>query len=242
SLPAGVIEERFQIGPTGGCAALFLGDWPKGLQGGGFIYTNRDSLSVGFVAQLPALERQGVSILEALDAFKRRPAVRRLIQGGERLEYGAHVVPEGGWHMRPRLAGAGVMLVGDAAGLVLAAGVIYEGVHYAMHSGVLAAETALEALEAGDFSARFLGRYARRLKASYVGRNLRAFRHMPQLLTNPRMYTLYPHAVAQMAQGFFRAEATGHVRLGALLWRHLLRPAGWRALLTDAWRLVRALV
>jgi electron transfer flavoprotein-quinone oxidoreductase len=242
ALPAGVIEDRFQIDPGGGCAALFLGHWPGGLQGGGFAYTNRDTVSLGFVAQLPSLERAGVSILDALDAFKRQPAVRRLIAGGERLEYGAHVVPEGGWHMRPRLVRDGLMLAGDAGALILAAGVIYEGVHYAMHSGMLAAETALEALQRGDFSAAVLAGYERRLAESYVMRNLRTFRNVPGLLSNPRMYGHYPDALCRVAEDFFRADAAGHAKLGTLLRRHLLRPIGLRAALRDAWGALRALV
>ena len=239
ALPPGTIEDRFQIDGTGGCAALFVGRWPQGLQGGGFIYTNRDTLSVGFVAQLPSLESRGVAIADGLDAFKREPAVRRLIQGGERLEYGAHIVPEGGLHMRPTLVRDGLMLAGDAAALVVAAGVIYEGVHYAMRSGVLAAETAHRALEQGDVSARALADYPRRLRQSYVGRNLRTFRHVPALLANPFMYGLYPEAVCAIAEDFFRADSRGHAKLVPLAWRHLRR-RGWLGAARDAWRAARA--
>jgi electron transfer flavoprotein-quinone oxidoreductase len=242
ALPAGTIEDRFQVDAGGGCAALFLGQWPRGLQGGGFVYTNRDTLSVGFVAQLPSLERAGVHIVEALDAFKRQPAVRRLTHGAERLEYGAHVVPEGGWHMRPRLVRDGLMLAGDAGAMVLAAGVIYEGVHYAMHAGLLAAETALEALERGDTSAAVLRGYERRLDASYVMRNLRAFRHVPALIANPRMFTHYPEALCRVAEDFFRGDAAGHEKLLPLLRRHVLRPIGLGAALRDAWGAARALL
>lgn len=240
ALPAGTIEERFQIDPGGGCAALFAGAWPRGLQGGGFVYTNRETLSVGFVAQLPSLERAGVNITEALEAFKHQPTVRRMIAGSERLEYGAHVVPEGGWHMRPRLVRDGLMLVGDAAALVLAAGVIYEGVHYAMHSGVLAADVADEALAADDATTRVLRRYEQRLDASYVAQNLRAFRHVPGVMTNPRMFSLYPEAVCRVAEDFFRGDDRGHRKLGSLLHRHVVRAAGLPAALHDLWQTVRA--
>ncbi|MCZ6749816.1 MAG: FAD-dependent oxidoreductase [SAR324 cluster bacterium] len=240
ALPAGTIEERFQIDSGGGCAALFVGDWPGRVQGGGFVYTNRESLSVGFVAQLESLERERVSINEALEAFQRQPAVRRLIRGGERLEYGAHIVAEGGYRMRPRLVRGGMMLVGDAAGLVLAAGVLYEGVHYAMHSGVLAAETAHEALERGDLSARGLADYPRRLDASYVTRNLKAFRHVPRLLTNSRMYRVYPEAMCRVAEDFFSADAKGHAKLLPLLRRHFGK-VGPLAALKDLWAAARAL-
>lgn len=241
ALPERVIEDRFQIDPGGGCAALFVGHWPRGLQGGGFIYTNRDTLSVGFVAQLPSLERQGVAITDALDAFKRQPAVRRLIQGAERLEYGAHIVPEGGLAMRPTLVRDGMMLAGDAAALVLAAGVIYEGVHYAMHSGILAADVAHEALAKGDVSARGLAEYPRRLEASYVTRNLRAFRHVPALLANPHMYSFYPEALCRMAEDLFRADAAGHDTLLRVALRHLRR-RGFAGAARDLWQAARALL
>ena len=242
ALPAGVIEDRFQIGPEGGCAALFLGQWPKGLQGGGFVYTNRDTLSIGFVAQLPSIEKSGVNIMEALDAFKNQPAVKRMIQGGERLEYGAHIVPEGGWGMRPRLVRDGLMLAGDAGAMVLAAGVIYEGVHYAMHSGILAGETALEALDAGDFSTRVLKRYQQRMDASYVSRNLKTFRRVPALMTSPRMFTVLPDALCRAAEDFFRADESGHEKLLPLLKRHFVKRGGLLPLLKDLWRMLRAMV
>jgi len=240
ALPPKLIEDRFQIDSNGGCAALFLGQWSGGLQGGGFLYTNRDTLSVGFVAQLPSLEATGASITEALDAFKREPAVRRLIAGAERLEYGAHLVPEGGYPMRPKLVRDGMMLVGDAAGLVLAAGVIYEGVHYAMHSGVLAAEVAHEALAKGDVSERALSEYPRRLDRSYVTHNLRAFRHVPALIANPRLYAHYPDAMCRVAEDFFRADENGHEKLAVLLRKHVGR-AGLLNGLKDAWAAARAM-
>lgn len=242
ALPPGVIEDRFQIGAEGGCAALFLGHWPKGLQGGGFVYTNRDTLSIGFVAQMPSLEQSGVNIMDALDAFKSQPAVKRMIQGGERLEYGAHVVPEGGWRMRPRLVRDGLMLAGDAGAMVLAAGVIYEGVHYAMRSGILAAETAHEALNRGDFSTRVLKDYEKRVHGSYVGRNLKTFRHIPGLLNSPTMFTVLPDALCEAAEAFFRADAAGHRKLMPLLLRHFFRRASIVDLSRALWRTLRAMV
>lgn len=239
ALPAGTIEDRFQIDPGGGCAALFGGELPGGLRGGGFIYTNKETLSVGFVAQLGSLESERFPIVEALEAFERQPAVARLIRGGERLEYGAHIVPEAAYAMRPALVRDGLMLAGDAAGLVLAAGVIYEGVHYAMHSGVLAGEVAHGALERGDVTAKSLSAYAKRLEKSYVGRNLKRFRHVPKMLANPRLYSLYPRALTGAAEDFFRADDQGHEKLPRLLLRRLGR-GGLRGALVDLWQALRA--
>jgi electron transfer flavoprotein-quinone oxidoreductase len=142
--------------------------------------------------------------------------------------------------MRPALVRDGMMLVGDAAGLVLAAGVLYEGVHYAMHSGVLAADVAHEALTRGDLSASGLAEYPRRLEASYVARNLKLFRHVPALLTNPRMYGVYPEALCRVAEDFFAAEESGHRKLGALIRRHFGAVPKLTAL-RDLWASARAM-
>ena len=245
AMDAEEIEARFGLERGEGCAALFAGNWlegaTSGAMGGGFIYTNRDTISVGFVAQLGSLNQGEAGIQAALEAFKRQPAVRRLIHGAGRLEYGAHIVPEAGWEMRPRLSAQGVMLAGDAAALVLAAGVIYEGVHYAMHSGWLAAQTAREALQHGDFSANRLKAYNRALGRSYVARNLKLFRRVPHTLLNPRMHGHYPQALNAVAQAFYRAEAGGHVPLRRLVWRHIIRPIGLFTHLRDAWRMFRAM-
>ena len=238
ALPAKTIEERFQIGPDGGVAALFAGNWSAGIQGGGFLYTNRDTLSLGFVAQLPSLERAGISITEALDRFKQYPTVRNFIRDGERLEYGAHLVPEAGHEMRPKLYTDGLLLAGDAASLVLAAGVIYEGVHYAMHSGVLAAETAHQALDRGP-SAANLKDYQRALESSYVGKNLKTFKRVPHMLTNSRLYGFYPEATMDSAKAFFYADDKGHRKLLPILWRHFGKKRPFKALL-EAWNAIRA--
>ena len=242
ALPAGVIEDRFQIPRNGGCAALFAGNWNNGLKGGGFIYTYQDTLSVGFVAQMPSLVQQEQHISEILDAFKKESAVQRLISGGERLEYGAHVVPEGGWNMRHGKVKNGLMLAGDAAGLVLTAGVIYEGVHYAMHSGVLAAETAVEALRAGDTSRGRLKAYETALNRSYVIKNLKAFKGMPHMLTNPRLYKEYPEAMTRIMEGLFIAESQGHLKGLALIKKHLLSRVGLLTLIRDGWQMIRNLL
>jgi len=239
SLPARTIEERFQVDSNGGCAALFSGSWAGGIQGGGFIYTNRESLSVGFVAQLPSLIDGQASILDAFQDFKNHPTVRRLISGGERLEYGAHIVPEAGYNMRPTLVMNGMMLVGDAAGLVLAAGVMFEGVHYAMNSAVIAAEVADKALKQKDTSIKFLRAYQRKMARSYPVRNLKLFRKVPSVLANPRMYSVYPELACNIADDFFRAREAGHQKIWPIL-RKRLGVKGLIVFVIDNWRMARA--
>ncbi|MBI3089335.1 MAG: electron transfer flavoprotein-ubiquinone oxidoreductase [Candidatus Tectomicrobia bacterium] len=146
--------------------------------GGGFLYTMAQNLvSVGFVVGLdyadPFLDPHA-----ELQRFKLHPLVATLLRDGKMLHYGAKTIPEGGYYSIPRLTCAGGLLVGDSAGLVNVPRL--KGIHYAMKSGMLAAETILDGLLADDFSAAALGRYETALRASYVGRDLYAMRHFRQ--------------------------------------------------------------
>jgi electron-transferring-flavoprotein dehydrogenase len=151
---------------------------PDEVFGGGFVYSLEAGLfAVGLVAGLawkdPAFDAQ-----ERLQHLKAHPRVYELLQGGEVIAYGAKAIPEGGYWALPRPHVAGALLAGDAAGFVNIRQL--KGIHYAMQSGILAAETAFEALVARDFSAERLSGYTRRLERSFVHRELfrdRNFRH-----------------------------------------------------------------
>ena len=86
--------------------------------GGGFLYTNKDSVSLGLVCGLGDIAHAQKSVPQMLEDFKQHPAIRPLISGGKLLEYSAHMVPEGGLAMVPQLVNDGVMIVGDAAGFL----------------------------------------------------------------------------------------------------------------------------
>ena len=142
--------------------------WPlKGdAFGGGFIYTmSGDRINLGFVVGLdyrdPFLDPH-----HELQRFKTHPSIRSILEGGEMVEYGAKTIPEGGWEAVPRLQMDGAMLVGDSAGFLDARKL--KGVHLALKSGMLAAETAFEAIEKGDVSESSLSAYAKRVEGSYI--------------------------------------------------------------------------
>ena len=143
--------------------------------GGGFFYElDEETYSVGFVASLswrdPMFDCQA-----ALQALKKHPLIQSFIKGGEVLTYGAKTIPEGGFWSVPRPYTGGALLVGDSAGFVNVK--ILKGIHYAMKSGMLAAETAFEALLKDDFSAASLAAYETRLGDSYVMKDLWAERN-----------------------------------------------------------------
>jgi electron-transferring-flavoprotein dehydrogenase len=138
--------------------------------GGGFIYAMPDGvLSVGFVAGLDYRDPMFDPHVR-FQHFKRHPLVATLLAGGQMLRYGAKALPEGGWHTIPRLYADGVLIAGDAGGFVNS--VRLKGIHLAMRTGMLAAETAFEALRAHDVSATKLGAYEARINDSDVRREL----------------------------------------------------------------------
>lgn len=195
-----VIEDRWHLRPGEGAAHLFVGSVTDHLPGGGFLYTNRDSISLGLVVTMDALRaRPGdVRSWQLLDQFKQLPTVASLISGGTSVEYSAHAIAEGGIAKVPRLSGGGYVVVGDAAGLSLNALVTVRGMDFAIASGFHAAETVAAALAAGDTTAAGLAGYDRRLRESFVLGDLETARAIPRLMSNPRLFAHYPEAVCSL--------------------------------------------
>jgi electron transfer flavoprotein-quinone oxidoreductase len=200
--PPQVIEDRFALEETEGVAQLFFGSLTQGIHGGGFLYTNQDSLSLGLVLAVQGLmdvsspaKSEGelsVSPHKLLEDFKDRPELRPLISDGHSVEYSAHIIPEGGFRAVPRLVTDGMVVVGDAAGLTLNMGITVRGMDFALASGVMAAQALLRAREGADFSSASLMYYETLLKDSFVWQDLMTFQYMPEFLTNPRLYERYP--------------------------------------------------
>jgi electron-transferring-flavoprotein dehydrogenase len=150
---------------------------PNDAFGGSWVYPMGDDLvSLGLVVGLD-YSRHTLDVHELTQRLKGHPLIAQLLEGGEMIEWGAKTIPEGGFHSLPeRLHGDGLLVVGDAAGLVNVAAL--KGIHYAVQSGVLAAEAIFRALKADDVSARSLAAYDRDLRSSYVAEDLRRTRNM----------------------------------------------------------------
>jgi len=199
-LPSKSIEERFNLGPKEGAAQLYFGALTKGMLGGGFLYTNKESISLGIVVGIESLlEREPkLEVHELLEEFKGRPEIRNLIADGETVEYSAHVIPEGGINAMPRLYSDGIVVVGEAAGLGLNMLLTVRGMEFAVASGVLAARAILEARERQDYSASSLSRYEELLKDSFVLQDLETFRNVLGFMENPRLFGYYPQAICDI--------------------------------------------
>lgn len=205
ALPKHVIDERFGVRGLEGVDIEILGG-TSGVNGGGFVYTNLDTLAVGVVLKLPKLAAQKLRPEEIIANLKAHPGVAPLVEGGEIKEYSAHVIPEAGLSMMPRMTGDGMLVAGDAAALCLAAGIWLEGVNFAMASGMYAAEAAAEALVANDTSAVGLAGYERRLNDTFVMRDHRKLRRAPSLVLSDRVQHLYPHMIANTVERMFRVD------------------------------------
>jgi len=202
------IEDRFRLGENEGAAQLFIGSLTRGVMGGGFLYTNQDSLSLGVVVGIESLNLREPreEIYKFLDEFKERPEIKSLIRGGEVVEYSAHLISEGGLHIKPKIYGDGILVTGDAAGLGLNMLVTVRGMEYAMVSGVLAGRAIKRAKEKNDFSASSLAYYERLLNESFIIKEMNHFKNTLSVLENKRLFSKYPQAISNLFEKVMRVE------------------------------------
>jgi len=199
-LPREKIEDRFGIRGDEGMAHLFVGSLTKGMMGGGFLYTNLESISLGMVIGIDALNRREPrdEVYRLLDEFKESAEIKKLIEGGTLSEYSAHLIPEGGITVMPRLYSDGILIVGDAAGFGLNMLITVRGMEYAIASGAMAAQAIKKARKKGDFSARSLAYYEALLRDSFLLKELETFRNVASILRNPRWFNHYPQAICDL--------------------------------------------
>ena len=184
-----LLEARFRLGPDDGAAYAIVGDATQGVAGGGFLYTNRDSVSVGVVLRLDDLAASGLASSDIHDRFLEHPAISGLIAGGEPLEYGCHLTIEDGPAMTSHdLSRPGLLIAGDAGGFTLNTGFTIRGMDLAAGSAIAAATTAAEALAAGDFSAQAMARYRHHLDSSFVGADLKTYAKAPAFLEHRELF------------------------------------------------------
>lgn len=235
-----VVRQRFNLEGDQGADITLLGEVTRGMFGGAFVYTNKDTISLGLAVTTADLDRTGLSPIDLMDELKAHPLVRPLIEGGQLKEYLAHLIPEGGYDAIPPLYADGFLVVGDAAGLVNSA--FFEGSNHAMVSGRLAAETILEARQKHDYSARTLAGYERRLKDSVTLRDLKNMRDFPKLLhSHPQFLTLYPELLNAAAHEFFTVDdQPKKTKLKKIMQNMTAKRSRWHLVrdLWDAWRAV----
>ena len=216
-LPEEEINDRFGLVRRQGATSEFLG-CTEGIRGGGFVYTQTGTITVGLVFHLDSLREKGIAPYDLFARFLDRSQLRRLVKGARMIEYSAHVLPEGGYKGVPQFYTNGLLLAGDAAGLCYTNGLNQEGMNLAMTSGFLAAETVIEAHEKGDFSGKQLRRYEDRLRESFVLRDMKTFGKTADLMHNDRLFGAYPRLVGRIMEELYRSDGKPKKGMGKVAW------------------------
>lgn len=170
SLPSEKIEERFNLNKGEGANIGAIGFPTAGATGKGGIWTNRDSLSVVVGAYLNQIVERGLSPYQLLQRFKAHPLISRLIQGGQSVEYQAHLIPKGGLTFVPKLYDDGLIVTGDAAVMISGR----RGTDLAMITGKIAADTVVQAKAKGDFSEKLMANYSLKLNKTFFMKDIKS--------------------------------------------------------------------
>ncbi|MGV7207088.1 FAD-dependent oxidoreductase [Oxalobacteraceae bacterium A2-2] len=239
-LPEETIQSRFNVSGDAGVVIEMVGNITKGMAGTGFLYTNKESLTIGVGCMLSDFKQQQVTPYQLLDDMKRHPAIAPLLEGGEMKEYAAHLIPEGGYNAIPRIWGDGWMVAGDAAMFVNA--VHREGSNLAMTSGRLAGETALELRALGlPCSERNLARYRAALDDSFVIKDMKKYRRLPGILhRNPQLLGAYPALLSQAAHTMLRVDGVDKKTKERAIRRNFTQRRSLFGLVGDAYKMWRA--
>jgi electron transfer flavoprotein-quinone oxidoreductase len=202
ALPGHVIDERFGLHRDEGIDIEMLG-CTRGIPGGGFLYTNSDTVSLGVVLSLPHLAEAKVRPEELIADLKNHPSVAPYLRGATLREYAAHLIPEGGYDTMPTMVTDGMLVAGDAAAMTLAAGLWLEGVNFAIGSGLAAGRAVDRAIAAGDCSAKGLASYRSDLEGQFVLADHKRFRKAPALVLSDRIQQRYPGLICDLVDGMF---------------------------------------
>ncbi len=204
-LDKGKIEERFRVKPGEGRILLYLGDFMLGINGGAFIYTNTDTLSVGLVVSMDSLIRATTEhydrvgkVVDVQDEFERHPLIAELLRDGELVEYSSHNIPKSPKCILKRPYGDGLIVAGDALGAFVKMGALIDGMRRAIATGMMAAETYLEANNSGSFTMKNLSRYrdllspiyedvSRSGRDSFISESSFVYRTVPRILFSTRL-------------------------------------------------------
>jgi len=240
-LPREVIEARFNLTGNEGVVIEAMGTITKGMTGTAFLYTNEESISVGIGCIVSDFAKADITPYALLETFKNHPSIKPLLVGSECKEYAAHLIPEGGYKAIPQLVGAGWIVVGDAGQFVNA--VHREGSNLAMTTGRIAAETVVWLHRRREaMSHENLKEYERRLEQTFVMKDLKKYKGIPDLLHNNKQnfFGLYPKLISQAMQTWFRVDGVDKISKENEIFRSFRSARTLFGIIGDAFRLVRA--
>ncbi len=189
--------------------------------GGGWIYGMKNNVvSIGYVTGLDYIDPM-IDMHAEFQKFKTHPKIAEILKGGKMLKYGAKTINAGGWHTMPKLYADGVLLVGDSASFLN--GQRIKGIHTAMKSGMLAAETIIEAFDEEDFTSKTLREYEAKVNHSWIYKELYAVRNFHAAFQSGRWSALVNGGLqfvsGGLSWGFMPVEhhVAGHERMKTLV-------------------------
>lgn len=236
-----VIEDRFNNNATEGTAWLSMGEITHGSMGGGFIYTNKSTISVGLVVGLEHIEDNPCNIEQMMNEFISNPVIAPLLKDAKLIEHSGHMVPEQGYNSVTHLSGDGYLVAGDAAGLCINIGYTVRGMDLAIESGIYAADTVIQATKENKFSRQFLKQYDEKVKnSSSLGKDLFLYKNTPAFLENKRIFTEYPTLVNHIMHDAFEVSDEGAKPILGKVLKHV-KKVGILNIIKDAWNGVKSL-
>jgi len=210
------------------------------MMGTGFLYTNKDSLTIGVGCMLSDFKQQKITPYELLEKMKAHPAIKPLLAGGEMKEYTAHLIPEGGYKAMPKLYGEGWMIVGDAGMFVNA--VHREGSNLAMTTGRYAAETVIDLKEKKlPMTVANLALYQGRLEDSFVMKDMKKYKNMPEIFhKNNHFFTTYPELLNRAAHTMLTVDGVDKKTKERAIRKSFKQRRSLFGLMGDAFKMWRA--
>ncbi|MGG0717027.1 FAD-dependent oxidoreductase [Robertmurraya massiliosenegalensis] len=201
-LPAKVIEQRFNLKSDEGAARLMLGG-TEGIHGGGFLYTNKESISLGMVLMPEEVAQNGRSIHSLFQELKMHPAIYSLIEGGKTVEYGAHLVAEEGYRGIPKkIYREGLLVAGEAAGTVVNLGYTIRGIDLAILSGLAAARAIIRVENPANMGSTYL----EELENVRLLPMMRAYDGFTDALNIPNLFKTYPNVAVELFQTLYAVD------------------------------------
>jgi len=239
-MPQETIESRFNVSGEAGVVIEMAGKITKGMMGTGFLYTNRESLTIGVGCMLSDFKKQKITPYQLLEQMKQHPSIKPLIEGGEMKEYTAHLIPEGGYKAVPKIYGDGWMIVGDS-GMFLNA-VHREGSNLAMTTGRTAAETVIDLKNDGKpLDAKHLAVYRSKLEDCFVLKDLKKYKNLHQVFhANPYFFNTYPELINQAMHELIKVDGIDKKTKEKNIRSNFTRRRSVFGLVGDAYKLWRA--
>ncbi|OGR89399.1 MAG: hypothetical protein A3A86_02925, partial [Elusimicrobia bacterium RIFCSPLOWO2_01_FULL_60_11] len=240
ALPREKIQDRFGLEGDEGTTIEMFGSVSAGMLGYAFLYTNKESISLGVGCKVSHFQRTKIPPYRLLDQLKAHPILRPLIKDAKSLEYSGHIIPEGGYNSMPPLYADGLLICGDAAQMVNPSH--REGSNLAMTAGKLAAETAIEAKKKGDFSSKTLSLYQKSLRASYVIPDLYDHKDLEaEVESRPELLRDMPDLVCRSAFEYFSVDGRPKRDVQSAILKRLFRSRAIRKLIKSEFTLGNAL-